>query len=113
MKYVCGPQLIHEPNWLAVDESTEWHAHKRAHNTFLLSGEALVELEPDGESAVQFHVRESDVIRWVEVPAGVRHRVTLKTPNARVVCVFSHFDPDTGEPADKYTYRADAAGDYA
>lgn len=113
MRYVSGPHYIYEPNWLKPGEATEWHSHRFPHNTVALAGDVLVELRmPDG-TIERHELLEGGSIRWALAPANIEHRVTLLSDKARAVCLFSHYDPETGKPLDAFTYRADAQGAYA
>lgn len=107
MRTFIGPHCIYEPDALAVGASTPWHSHRFAHNTFALAGDVLVELrKPDGVE--QIYLRDGDHVRWALAPAGVEHRVTRLTEGARFVCVFSHYDPETGKPLPGESWNLEA-----
>lgn len=108
MKIVSGPHFIYEPEGLRVGESTSWHTHNFPHNTIALSGDVLVELRDRFEFIHQIKLLRDNPTRWVLAPAGVEHRITLLSEDARVVCFFSHFDPDTGKPIEYFADRMEA-----
>jgi quercetin dioxygenase-like cupin family protein len=112
MRHVSGPHFIFEPDWLRVGQATEWHTHNFPHNTVALAGDVRVELR-EGDDITVHDLMRDDPIRWALAPAGVEHRVTLLSEGARAVCFFSHFNPDTGEALDRFSYTAQTRGAYA
>lgn len=116
MRYASGPQFIYTLGFLPKGEATPWHSHKFPHNSFVPSGEALVEIGTnpltwDGEGRpTSFEYVETATVKADDekplylVPANLWHRITAMTDRTRVLCVFSHFDPETGEPLSDFKY---------
>jgi quercetin dioxygenase-like cupin family protein len=83
MRHQSGEHWIHEPDWLAVGETTAPHVHEFGHTTIVLRGSAEIDIG----GAVEV-VNASDLIPWRWVPAQVRHSVR-RMDDARIICLFS------------------------
>lgn len=103
MRHVSGPHYVYEPDGLKPGEATGWHTHAFPHNTVALAGDVLVRLRADGV-VTEYPLMRDDRVRWALAPAGVEHSVTLLSADARAVCLFSHFNPATGEPLSAFKY---------
>lgn len=95
---------------LQKGDVVEGHAHNFGHVTYVPHGKLRIE-KLDGPAGLVVRTVErgaDDLINYIDIPAGVWHRLTALEDNTHYHCIYSHRDPETNEPVKLYNGWEDA-----
>ncbi len=93
---VCGELALRPLVFGPAGSVVEGHTHNFDHMTYITHGKVRVEkLGDEGKVLKMVELDASEARNFVNIEAGVIHRLTSLTDGALGHCVYPHRDPET------------------